>query len=423
VKASLTVAPLRGVLFDTAKAGPLDTLLAPPYDAISPAEREALYAQSPHNAVRLILPEGEGDARYSNAARAYRDWLASGVLRRDAVPAFYRYQQIFTAEGRSFTRTGFIGRVRLRRFDEGVVVPHERTMSAPKEDRKKLVRACGAWFSQVFGLYSDPSGTAEAAFDTVAAAPPEAEARTTDGTTHRLWRLTDPQAQARVQAALAGARVYIADGHHRYETMLALRDELRTEGAAYGPLFFCRIEDPGLAVLPTHRIVHALGAFDLARVLRGAAELFTVEEQPLADAATVRAGLARRGERAPTLGLCSGGRLFFLSLRQDVDAARALPGPAVLRRLDVVLLHALVLERILGIDRAAQEKQTNLRYVKDLGQALRMAQEPSAQAAFLLNPTRVADLKSVADAGEVMPQKSTWFYPKLASGLVVQPLD
>ena len=423
MKASLEIAPLRGVLFDPAKAGPLDALLAPPYDAISPAEREALLARSPHNAVRLILPEGEGDARYPNAARTYREWLAAGALRRDPVPAFYRYQQVFTAEGRSFTRTGFIGRVRLRRFDEGVVVPHERTLSGPKADRLKLTRACGAWFSQVFGLYPDPSGAAEAAFEAVAGLPPEAEAETADGTTHRLWRLTDPEAQARLQAALAGARVYIADGHHRYETMLALRDELRTEGAQYGPLFLCRMEDPGLAVLPTHRIVHSLSRFDLPRLVRAAAELFTVEEEPVAAADAVRAGLARRGERAPTLGLCSGGRLFFLSLREDADTARALPGPPVLRRLDVVLLHSLVLERILGIDRAAQEKQTNLRYVKDLAQALQLAREPDVQAAFLLNPTRVADLKTVADAGEVMPQKSTWFFPKLASGLVIQPLD
>jgi uncharacterized protein (DUF1015 family) len=183
------------------------------------------------------------------------------------------------------------------------------------------------------------------------------------------------------------------------------------------------MEDPGLAVLPTHRIVHSLEDFDLPRVVRSAAELFTVDERPLADAAAVRAELASRGQRAPAFGLCSGGRLFFLSLRQDVDAARALPGPPVLSRLDVALLHALVLERILGIDRAAQEKQTNLRYVKDLAQALLDARQPGVQAAFLLNPTRVADLKAVADAGEVMPQKSTWFYPKLASGLVIQPLD
>jgi uncharacterized protein (DUF1015 family) len=423
VAARLEIAPLRGVLYDGAKAGPLDRLLAPPYDVISPADRESLEALSPHNVVRLILPKGEGDDRYANAARLYREWLGSGALRRDERPAFYRYQQVFTAEGRSYTRTGFIGRVRLRRFEERVVLPHERTLAAPKQDRLKLTRACGAWFSQVFGLYSDPSGAAEAAFGELADRAPEMEARAADGTTHRLWRVTDPAAQGRVAEALAERHVYIADGHHRYETMLALRDELRTEGAQYGPLFLCRMEDPGLAVLATHRVVHSLPSFDLEGALRRAGQFFASDEQRPGDAEAVRAELARRGQKAPTLGLASGGRMFFLSLRPDADLSEAVPGPAVVRRLDVTLLHSLLLERILGIDRAAQEKQANLRYVKDLGQALRDSGAPDVQAAFLLNPTRVHDLKAVADAGEVMPQKSTYFFPKLASGLVIHSVE
>ena len=421
--ATLEIAPLSGVLYDGGKAGPLDRLLAPPYDVISPADRESLEALSPHNVVRLILPKGEGDERYANAARLYREWLGAGVLRRDAQPALYRYQQQFTAEGRSCTRTGFIGRVKLRRFDERVVLPHERTLSAPKQDRLKLTRSCRAWFSQVFGLYSDPSGATEAAFESLASRPPEMEARTGDGTTHRLWRLTDAKAQQRLTSAMAERRVYIADGHHRYETMLALRDELKTEGAQYGPLFLCRMEDPGLAVLATHRVVHSLPSFDLARTLQRAGEFFTVDEQAPGDPDAVRTELARRGQRTPTLALASGGRLFFLALKPDADLSGAVPGPSVLRRLDVTLLHTLVLERILGIDRSAQEKQTNLRYVKDFGQALRDSAGSGIQAAFLLNPTKVEDLKSVADAGEVMPQKSTYFFPKLASGLVIHPLE
>jgi uncharacterized protein (DUF1015 family) len=419
----LEIEPLRGVLYDAAKAGAHDRLLAPPYDVISPQERESLSALSPHNVVRLILPQGEGDERYPNAARLYREWLSAGFLRRDGQPAIYRYQQQFTAEGKSYIRTGFIGRVRLRRFEERVVLPHERTLSAPKQDRLKLTRACGAWFSQVFALYSDPSGTAEAPFQALAGRPPEIEARTGDGTTHRLWRLTDAGAQGRLKEAMADRRAYIADGHHRYETMLALRDELGTEGAQYGPIFLCRMEDPGLAVLATHRVVHSLPSFDLEGALRRAGQFFTAEEQRPGEPEAVRAELARRGQRGPTVGLASGGRLFFLTLRPDANLLEAVPGPEVLRRLDVTLLHSLLLERILGVDRAAQEKQTNLRYVKDLGQALRDAAGAGVQAAFLLNPTRVQDLKAVADAGEVMPQKSTYFFPKLASGMVISSLD
>jgi uncharacterized protein (DUF1015 family) len=409
------IAPLRGVLYDPAKAGPLERVLAPPYDVISPAEREALAALSPYGIVHLILPAGEGNEKYAAAARRYGEWRAAGILQRDERPAIYRYQQTFASRGRTLTRKGFICGLRLRRFEERVVLPHERTMSAPKADRLALSRACRAYFSQVFGLYSDPAGEAEAAFEPLAGRPPELEATTGDGISHQLWRLTDPADQRRVADVLRQRRVYIADGHHRYETMLALRDELRAESTGprstieYGSFYLCRMEDPGLEVLATHRVVHSLPSFDLPRFLQAAGAFFTAEENAAED---VEAELARRGAAAPTLGLVHGGRLFFLSLK-----------PGVERRLDVSLLHDLLLERVLGIDRAAQQKQTNLRYVKDTAQALREARQPGVQAVFLLNPTPLADLRARADAGEVLPQKSTYFVPKLASGLVIDPLD
>jgi uncharacterized protein (DUF1015 family) len=412
------------VLYDPARAGPLERLLAPPYDVVSPAQREALAALSPHGIVHVDLPAGDGDERYARAAERYRGWLAAGVLRRDAQPAIYRYQQTFEAEGRSWTRTGFICGVRLRRFEERVVLPHERTMSAPKADRLKLARACRAHFSQIFGLVSDPAGETEAAFEALAKRPPEAEATTGDGVAHRLWRLTDAGAQRRLAGSLAQRKVYIADGHHRYETMLALRDELRAEGGPrstveFGSFYLCRMEDPGLLVLATHRVLHGLASFELKSFLRAAGAYFIVSQAAPAD---VRAELARRGKAAPAIGLAHGDQLHFLSLRPDADLSR-MPGPPVLHRLDVTLLHSLLLETILGVDRAAQSKQTNLRYVKDLGDALREARAPGVQAAFLLNPTRLEDLRAAADAGEVLPQKSTYFFPKLASGLVIDPLD
>ena len=415
---ALEIAGFRGVIHAGAA---LDRVLAPPYDVISPTERDALASMSPHNVVRLILPSGEGDAKYAEAARLYREWLSTGVLRRDPEAALYRYQQRFRVDGNEVTRSGFIAAVRLRRFEEGVVVPHERTLSAPKQDRLKLTRACRAWFSQVFGLYSDPGGEAEAALGAFGA--PDFEGRTGDGTAHRVRRVGDPAVLRRVQAAMRSRRVYIADGHHRYETMLALRGELDREEAQSGPIFLCRMEDPGLVVFATHRVVHSLPSFDTDRVLRSARELFEVEGAPIADTDAIKSELKRRGDRAPTLALASGMHVHFLSLRDGVDAASAASVSAAQARLDVTILHALVLERILGIDRAAQEKQTNLRYVKDFAEALREARAPGVQAVFLLNPTRVQDLKAVADAGEVMPQKSTYFFPKLASGLVTYPLD
>src|SRR5215813_9925945 len=211
------VVPVRALLYDPQRAGPLDALVAPPYDVVSETERVALAAKSPYNIVRVDLPQGDPEQKYANAARELRRWVDEGILRRDPRPAFYRYHQVFSVGGQQHTRKGFISRIRLRRFDEGVVLPHERTLSGPRLDRLALSRACRTNLSQVFALYSDPRGTIDADFSRLESAPAEMEARLGDGVVHRLWRLTDPAAHARIGAAMAEKRVYIADGHHRYE--------------------------------------------------------------------------------------------------------------------------------------------------------------------------------------------------------------
>jgi uncharacterized protein (DUF1015 family) len=416
--------PVRALLYDSKRAGPLDALVAPPYDVVSEPERATLAAKSPYNIVRVDLPQGDPEQKYANAARELRRWIDEGILRRDPLPAFYRYHQVFFAGGRQHTRKGFISRIRLRRFEEGVVLPHERTLSGPRLDRLALSRACRTNLSQVFALYSDPRGSIDAEFSALEAAAPEMEARLGDGVVHRLWRLTDPAAQSRIGAAMADKRVYIADGHHRYETMLALRDELRPQARSprssveYGSMFLTSMDDPGLVILPTHRVVHGLQGFDRSRLLDRLRARFDVRELSGDTVAGLRAPPEQR-EGSYLLG--SQGQFYSLSLKQGQE--NAVPGPAVLRRLDVPILHALILEEILGIDRSAQERQTNLRYVKDFKGALDESRRPEVQAAFLLNPTRIEQLKAVADAGEVMPQKSTFFYPKLASGLLLDPID
>ncbi len=425
------IAAFRGILYSS-KAGPAGKVLAPPYDVISPSERAQLAALDPHNCVRLILPEGDGDKKYAHAASDLRAWLHDGILARDAEPALYRYHQTFTAEGRTATRTGFICRIRLHKFSEGVVLPHERTLAGPKADRLKLKRACRAHLSQVFGLYSDPSRASDEPFAQLVQTAPLLDGTTSDGVRQQLWRLTDAALQQKVIGLLQDKKVYIADGHHRYETMLALRDELRAESGGdprssieYGTIFLANMDDPGLLVFPTHRVVHGLQSFDRAAVLDQARNFFSVEEEAVTDAPLLRAKLAEKGHSAPTIAMVTGTQVAFLTLRKDVDLERvpSLRGPAVLRTLDVTLLHALMIELILGIDRAAQEKQTNLRYLKDTGQALSEARAPGTQAVFIMNPTKVHEVKAVSDANEVMPQKSTFFYPKLASGLVINPLE
>lgn len=442
------IAPFRGILY-TPQAGDPSRLLSPPYDVIHEADRQALEQLDPHNSVRLILPRdeagGDGDGRYAAAGALVRSWQAEGVLQRDAQPALYRYHQVFTPPGAPgaapVTRRGFICRVRLHRFAERILLPHERTLAGPKADRLKLKRATRAHLSQVFGMYDDPERLAETAFAAYeATAPaPAIEGATADGVLHRLWRVTDVAVQRQVAYALRDKRIYIADGHHRYETMLALRDELRAEpgycGAAssveYGTIFLCDARDPGLLVFPTHRVVHSLPGFDAEQLWRRAAAYFQVEKLgQVPGAAQARDELAARGQKAPTFLVLAGGQAGYLSLRADVDlsqvgalaGAAVLPGAAV-PYVDVALLHALLLEDVLGISRAAQEAQTNLRYLKDTGQALAAAQAADVQAVFLMNPTPTTQVMAVADAGDVMPQKSTYFYPKIASGLVLNPLD
>jgi len=421
------IAPFRGVSYDRDRAGSLDLLLAPPYDVVSPKERERLLAKSPHNFVRVDLPEGEGDVKYANGARQLSRWLEEGVLRRDDRPALYRYHQRFAVAGKEHTRKGVVCRVRLRRYEERVVLPHERTLSGPRRDRLELARATRAHLSQVFALYSDPAHRVDAAFAGAESGPPDLEGRTDDGTVHRLWRLVDPAAQRQVAEALADARLYIADGHHRYETMLALRDELRPSARSprsaveFGSMFLTSMEDPGLVVLPTHRVVHGLREFDLDAFLGRLRQRFAVDEVRGASPESVRDRLAQAGRTSPAFALVSGSRVFLATLRPGQESA--VPGPAVFHRLDVAVLHSLILEDLLGIDRAAQERQTNLRYVKDLAGAFDEARGPGVQAVFLLNPTEVSQLRAVADAGEIMPQKSTYFFPKLASGLLLDPID
>src|SRR2546423_5803576 len=421
------IVPFRALIYDPARAGPLDRLLAPPYDVVSSAERDRLLAKSPHNFVRVDLPEGEGDAKYANAARELSRWLEGGILRRDERPALYRYHQQFSIGGGEVTRRGFVGRLRLRCYEERVVLHHERTRSGPRLDRLKLTRATRAHLSQVFALYSDPEHRVDAEFAALESAVPELEGRTDDGTVHRVWRLTDPAAQRRVAAALADAKLYIADGHHRYETMLAVRDELRPlarsprSSIEYGSLFLTAMEDPGLLVLPTHRVVQGLTGFELDRFLPRLRERFAVEELRGGSPEQVRERLVAAGRASPAFALLSGSRALLATLRPGEEAA--VPGPAVVRRLDIAVLHALILEELLGIDRSAQERQTNLRYVKDLAGAFEEARRQDVQAGFLAHPTQGGPVRGVAGAGEIMPQKSTYFFPKLASGLLLNPID
>jgi uncharacterized protein (DUF1015 family) len=391
------VSPFRALRYDPARVGDLAAVVAPPYDVISPAQQDALYDRSPYNVVRLILPrESE---RAEAAAATLRAWMASGVLVRDPAPALYFYSQEFSLkDGSRHRRDGVLCRLGLEEFGTGVVRPHERTFPGPKADQLALLRATAAYLSPIFGLYARPR---ERLRDVAGVAgEPLIEIVRDHGEVHRVWRVDDAAAVARVSAALAPETIFIADGHHRYETALACRTERGAAGPRSILAFISNMEEEGLLVLPTHRLLRVplpLAPADFEERLR---ECFTVEP--------VRPGTPRP---AGAIDVVLPDRRLRLRARAAAAACVA-HLPASVRGLDVALLHGAILEPMLGAG------SRDLDFTHDDDEAVEAVASGRSTAAFLLNPPTVAAVRAVCLAGELMPEKSTYFYPKLASGLV-----
>jgi uncharacterized protein (DUF1015 family) len=429
------IVPFVGLRYDLARVGDAARVLAPPYDVIGESERSDLEARDPHNVVRLELPRGEGDARYGVAANLLRAWLAEGVLRREAGPAMYLYEQQFTWAGKSYTRQGVIAALKLEPFDKRVVLPHEHTLTGPKEDRRKLLVTTRTQISQVFGLYRDADGAALAELSAVSSGAPALEATTPDGTQHRLWVISDAGRINRLAGILRDKQILIADGHHRYETMVSLRGELRGAGGAgarepadYGAMYLARAEDPGLLVLPTHRLVKDLPSFSLSGFLSGAGVAFDVIPGDETTAQAVEARLAQLavgedGQPRVAFGVRAAGKRgpTWLVLKPIADLSAL--GPPALRSLDVTVLHGVLLGPLLGIDAAAMAKQSHLAYTHDTAEALARVDAGEVQVAFLMNATSVEQVLAACEQGHVLPQKSTYFQPKLATGLVMYQVE
>ncbi len=436
------IAPLTPLRYDLSRTA-LAKVVAPPYDVIDAAQRAELAARDPHNVVRLILPEGDGDTKYAHAAELFNDWVSRGVLVRDDAPGFFRYDQTFAPPGGAgggrakLTRRGFFALVRLRPFADRVILPHERTLSGPKEDRLKLFRATRTNLSPGFMLYSDPADSLAAALET---AREIASFSTEDGVDHRFAKIEEPAAMRAIVEKIASSLLLIADGHHRYETALRYsQDTDAKEGSAaastrarhrYFMAFLSNGDDPNLVVFPTHRFVHSLPSFDWQALLDKAAPTFHVEvlaPDVAREASTLLTKLAQAGGRGPSvLAAIPDGRAALFTLRSDVDLAKHPTlgqSHAALRTTDVAVLHMGLLEHVVGITREAQAAKTNLWYPQDGARALADLRGGKGQALFLMNATPVADVRRVAEAGEVMPQKSTFFYPKIATGLCIHTLE
>jgi len=425
-----TFLPFRALRYSTPHRKRLGDLIAPPYDVISDELRRRLTARDPHNIVHLDLPVADdGETAPAAAARQLAAWTSSGVLRRDEGPAYYLCEQQYRdGEGVTRTRRGLFGRLKLEPFEAGVVIPHERTLEAPRLGREALLEATRTHLSPVFLLHPDPGGVVAAALGKQAEVAAFDSARDDNDVQVRLARIEDPEVVASLQGALQPQWALIADGHHRYESSLAYRDRRRQEGsddAGHTLAFLCSLEDSGLTVFPIHRLVHSLAEFEPSVFRNRLGKLFRLTSFEGSD--SLLEALRKRRGRPGVFGLTLRDEPRFWLAEWIDGAGLDQPGfaelAAPLRRLDVILLHRLVLETVLGIDIEAQAKQTHLRYVKDETALFDRVADGEAQIGILLNPTPIEQVVEVTRAKLRLPQKTTYFYPKVPTGLVLDPLD
>jgi uncharacterized protein (DUF1015 family) len=418
-------------------AGPdtdLTPLTAPPYDVIDDAQRAELLAGSNHNVVALELPDGPLDPsapgnRYETGARTWREWREQGVLAQDAQPLLYVLEQRFELAGCEVRRRAFIVEVGLEPFEAGVVLPHERTLPKALGDRYEMIKATAANFSQVFGLFDDPDCTTSELFDAVVAGQPVARATDADGVESVLWASADPAHARRLSDLLADGRIFIADGHHRYTTALAYRDLRRAEGGASAPvdaafdyvmMALVNMDDPQLSVLPYHRVADADGPFDSDAFYRGLEAAFDVTDLAPSHTATALDWQPRTAFLVKTAG---DDHPRLAVLKPEIDPVRAIDAPRsnAWKSLDVAVLQELVLKPLLGIHPDAPETLDRISFTKDADAAFAATGEHDV--AFVLRPTRLGQLREVSLGAETMPQKSTYFYPKLLSGLVFRSAE
>jgi len=424
---SRRIEPFRALLYDQTRIGNLRDVIAPPYDLIDAQRQNALYERSPYNVVRLEL--GREADRYAASAATLANWRADGILRVAPHPAIYLYTQRFAVGGRRLKRDGLVARVLLEDFSAGRILPHEKTFPAAKADRLSLLMALNTNVSSIFGLYTDANADLDGVIARASALAPLAEATDDLGIANELRAIESPNEIAILQRALESPLILIADGHHRYETALNFRGLRRkAEGTDalhsydYTMMTLVGCNSPGLVILPTHRVVKHLDAAAIASFEQHARELFTLEA--FDDRARMRSELAARGRGTIGVGLRGSSRTYLLRLRDHCALEAALPEtPAVVRELDVTILHAMIFQRIFGVTPEAIKAGGNLEYIIDAAGALDAVSSGHADGAFLMNPPSINDVQRVSASGATMPEKSTYFYPKLITGLFMNPLD
>jgi uncharacterized protein (DUF1015 family) len=430
------ILPFRALRYDLQRFS-ASQVVTQPYDKITPAMQERYYAASPYNLVRIILGRRQTDDNtvqnvYSRAAAYGRDWRAQGILKQDSEPSVYAYSQTFTApSGKSFERRGFIALGRVEDYSAKVVYRHEQTLAKPKADRLDLLRATRIHYEQLFLLYED-SGEIDSLLTPEPKAVPAIDVADEYGVAHRVWQISDPDVIASLQSEMRDKKLVIADGHHRYETALNFRNECRAAAKDANPqapyefvmMTFVNMNNPGLLVLPTHRVVHSLEGFSAEEFQDASRAFYEVEEVDSAlDAAHATTVLRERGSARTALLAVTANQSFVLHSPKPAAAKFFVGLSARQQALDVVQLHKCLLEGVLKLSEESIRNQQNLSYLREASEAIAQVRKGTANIAFLMNPCPVQQVRDVAFAGEVMPQKSTDFYPKLLSGLTAYALD
>lgn len=423
--------PFRGVRYNKAKVGDFNDVVTPPYDVISSDEQQWYFGKHPNSIIRLILPREDATSsatKYERAATTLNDWLDSGVLARDEEPSLYACEQEYVIDGMLKKRLGFTCLVRIEDYENKKVLPHENILAKPMDDRLNLLRSTRTNFDSVFGLYAN--GEAEEIIKPFLLREPDATAVDKAGVVCNLWKISDSTAIQAIVNLLENESILIADGHHRYAAALAYRNEMREKNGVnpdapyeFVMMTMVSLEDKGLVVLPTHRLVKNLESFDSAAFIAKIAEYFDVTETPVSELADA---VAAHSSELHVFGLnTSDGRSCVLKLKPEIKPEQVIetPGSDALKRLDVSVLHSMILDKILGISTKQLSAQSNLSYSRDSSETLKSVEQGECQMAFLMNSTRVDEVKAVAAAGDKMPQKSTFFYPKLLTGLIMRVME
>ena len=416
--------------YNTFLAGKIGELCCPPYDIISEEERLGYIAENEYNVIRLELPKEGGDV-YKTAGEVLDMWRNTGVLVHEIKPAVYIYEEEFNAYNKRSSVKGIIVRVKVEEFSKGVILPHEFTLSKAKADRFNLMKATNCNFSQIYALYMDEEHTTLKTIDRLSDRKPDQKFTDNDHVTHKLWIITDEKVIEKLVNDFADRKLYIADGHHRYETALNYRNYCRENGISkegdpqdYQMMYLVDMQHPGLVVFPTHRMVRDLESFDKDEVLKGCEEYFDIKK--FTSVGNINSELSKQykhGKKA--FGFYCGKGEWYLLVLKDIEVmADVLPDLSeASQQLDVSVLHSLILEKTMGIDKENMANQINLTYTKFFEEAIMKVDKGEFQCSFILNPTRVTEIRDVAAAGEKMPQKSTYFYPKMITGMVMNDLN